>query len=90
MKIKSISYLMIIIINVVFNRIDAQNLSPSIPHLDKKGTATKLIVDSKPFLILGGELGNSSSTSLEYMAPIWPKLKAMNLNILRMQNIINL
>lgn len=51
-----------------------------IPHLQKQGTTTQLIVDGKPFLILGGELGNSSFTSLEYMEPIWPKLKAMNLN----------
>ena len=35
-----------------------------IPHLEKKGTATQLIVDGKPFLILGGELYNSSSSSL--------------------------
>lgn len=52
----------------------------NIPHLARKGTATQLIVDGKPFLILGGELGNSSATTLEYMAPIWPKLKAMHLN----------
>jgi len=40
----------------------------------------QLIVDGKPFIILGGELGNSSATTMEYMQPIWPKLKAMNLN----------
>jgi len=51
-----------------------------IPHLQKRGNTTQLIVDNKPYLILGGELGNSSFTSLEYMKPIWPKLKAMNLN----------
>ncbi|MBU0472959.1 MAG: DUF5597 domain-containing protein [Bacteroidetes bacterium] len=51
-----------------------------IPHLNRKGNATQLIVKGKPFLILGGELGNSSFTSLEYMEPIWPKLKKMNLN----------
>lgn len=51
-----------------------------IPHLFKQGKTTQLIVDDKPFLILGGELGNSSFTSMEYMAPIWPKLKTMNLN----------
>jgi len=50
------------------------------PYLQKTGYATRLIVDEKPFLILGGELGNSSFTSLAYMAPIWPKLVAMNLN----------
>jgi beta-galactosidase GanA len=51
-----------------------------IPHLQKKGNTTQLLVDDKQYLVLGGELGNSSFTSLEYMRPIWPKLKAMNLN----------
>jgi len=51
-----------------------------IPHLKKQGKTTQLIVDEKPFLVLGGELGNSSFTSVEYMEPIWPKLRAMNLN----------
>jgi beta-galactosidase GanA len=50
------------------------------PYLRKQGTATQLIIDDKPFLVLGGELGNSSSSSVEYMRPIWPKLAAMNLN----------
>jgi len=50
------------------------------PYLRKQGTATQLIVDDKPFLVLGGELGNSSSSSLEYMAPIWPRLAALKLN----------
>lgn len=51
-----------------------------LPHLKKQGNTTQLIVEDKPFIILGGELGNSSFTSIEYMNPIWPKLKAMNLN----------
>jgi beta-galactosidase GanA len=52
----------------------------SLPHLEKQGTAAQLIVDGKPFLILGGELHNSSSSSLDYMKPIWPELAAMHLN----------
>src|SRR5262245_34383052 len=52
----------------------------SLPHLRKQGAATQLIVDGAPFLVLGGELGNSSSSSLEYMRPVWPKLVALNLN----------
>jgi hypothetical protein len=52
----------------------------SIPHLEKRGNVTQLIVDGKPFLILGGELYNSSSSSLSYMQPIWPKLAALHLN----------
>ena len=50
------------------------------PHLEQRGAATQLIVDGKPFLILGGEVYNSSSSSLGYMKPIWPRLKAMGLN----------
>ncbi|MFL6352766.1 MAG: DUF5597 domain-containing protein [Bryobacteraceae bacterium] len=50
------------------------------PHLEKHGSATQLIVDGRPFLILGAELHNSSSSSLDYMAPLWQKLKAVPLN----------
>ena len=53
---------------------------PRAPYLRKQGTATQLIVDDKPFLVLAGELGNSSSSNVEYMRPVWPKLAAMNLN----------
>jgi hypothetical protein len=51
----------------------------SLPHLRQQGTATQLVVDGKPFLILGGELGNSTASSLEYMRPVWPKLVSLNL-----------
>ena len=54
----------------------------SLPHLRQQGTATQLVVDGKPFLILGGELGNSTSSSLEYMRPVWPKVVSLNLNTL--------
>ena len=50
------------------------------PHLEKRGVTTQLIVDGKPFVILGGELHNSSSSSVDYMKPIWPKLAGMGLN----------
>jgi Domain of unknown function (DUF5597)/Glycosyl hydrolases family 35 len=51
-----------------------------LPHLEKRGSATQLIVDGKPFLVLGGELHNSSSSSVEYMKPVWPRLAAMHMN----------
>ena len=51
-----------------------------IPHLEKHGAATQLVVDGKPFLVLGAELFNSSSSSLDYMRPIWPRLAAIPLN----------
>jgi hypothetical protein len=37
-------------------------------------------VEGKPFIILGGELGNSTATTMQYMKPTWAKLKTMNLN----------
>lgn len=51
-----------------------------LPQLRRQGTATQLIVDGKPLVMLGGELHNSSSSSLEYMKPIWPRLASLNLN----------
>jgi uncharacterized membrane protein YgcG len=51
-----------------------------IPHLEKRGSITQLVVDGKPFLILSGELHNSSSSSRAYMEPIWPQLAKRNLN----------
>lgn len=51
-----------------------------IPRLQRQGTATRLMVDGRPFLMIGGELRNSSSSSLTYMAPLWPRLAAMPLN----------
>ncbi len=50
------------------------------PKLEQRGEATQLIVDGKPYLILGGELGNSSASHRDYLAPHWAKLKAMKLN----------
>jgi len=50
------------------------------PRLVKQGTASQLVVDGKPMLLIAGELGNSSASSTAYMAPHWPKLKAMGLN----------
>ncbi|KTF69831.1 DUF5597 domain-containing protein [Sphingomonas sp. HT-1] len=58
----------------------AQAQSSAAPHLERRGEATQLIVDGKPYLVLGGETRNSSSSDLAFMAPIWPKLKSMNLN----------
>lgn len=57
-------------------------MSERIPHLQSHGTATQLIVDGKPFLILGGELGNSTASSTESLKAVWPAVVAMGLNTL--------
>jgi beta-galactosidase GanA len=58
----------------------AVQLLAQAPHLEQRGAATQLIVDGQPYLMLSGELSNSSSSSLAYMQPIWPKLAAAGLN----------
>ena len=52
----------------------------TLPHLEKRGASTQLIVDGKPYLALAGETDNTASSSLEYMDTAWPKLVKMNLN----------
>ena len=50
------------------------------PRLEKRGNTTQLIVDGRPFLVLGCELGNSSSSSRSYMAPYWDRLGQSGVN----------
>ena len=52
----------------------------SAPHLEKHNGIKQLYADGKPFLILGGELGNSAASSAAWMKPIWSQLAARNLN----------
>ncbi|MBQ8672748.1 MAG: DUF5597 domain-containing protein [Bacteroides sp.] len=55
-------------------------LSAQRSSLHRQGTATQLLVDGKPFIILGGELGNSSASCNEDIERIFPKLQRMGLN----------
>jgi hypothetical protein len=48
--------------------------SAVIPHLERRGQATQLIVDGKPFLALAGELSNTVSSDTERMKVVWPLL----------------
>jgi beta-galactosidase GanA len=50
------------------------------PHLETRHGTRQLVVDGKPFLMLAGELHNSSATSRAYMEAIWPALARRNLN----------
>jgi GH35 family endo-1,4-beta-xylanase len=80
-----LSVLMILTLIAVCGQVMGQAVNshaeqPGLPHLEKRGDATQLIVEGKPFLVLGGELHNSSSSSVEYMKAVWPRLAAMHLN----------
>ncbi len=58
----------------------ARAADATLPRLEKRGAATQLIVDGSPFLVLGGETANTASSSLDYMATVWPRLAKMHLN----------
>ena len=59
----------------------ANLMAGDIPKLEKnKKGITQLIVDNKPYVMLAGELMNSSASTLESMAPVWERLKTLNLN----------
>jgi beta-galactosidase GanA len=74
----------IIFIFFILNQVNAvfaqDKTDKNIPRLQKQGTAIQLLVDGKPYLMLAGELGNSSTSNLAYMRPLWAKLVKMNLN----------
>jgi hypothetical protein len=74
MKKLSFSILFLIAVTPLFAQ------KTGIPHLEKNGNTTQLIVKGKPFLILGGELHNSSTSGVAYMQPIWEQMKRKNLN----------
>ena len=52
----------------------------TLPKIETYNGVKQLIVNNSPFIMLSGELHNSSSSSLEYMKPVWEKLRKMNLN----------
>jgi hypothetical protein len=57
-----------------------QSSDRQIPYLEKQGTAERLVVDGKPFLLISGELHNSTTGGFSFMRPIWKKMAAKNLN----------
>lgn len=58
----------------------AEGQSLPVPALKKQGTAVQLMVQGQPFLMVGGELGNSSASSLADIDRIFPRLREMHLN----------
>ena len=55
-----------------------------LPRISKSGDSGQLIVDGKPYLILGGELGNSSAGTAAQADSILPRLVAMHVNTVLM------
>lgn len=54
----------------------------SIPRIEIRNGKKLLIVQETPFIMLSGEVHNSSSSDLEYMESVWKKADEWNLNSL--------
>ncbi|KAF2014324.1 glycoside hydrolase family 35 protein [Aaosphaeria arxii CBS 175.79] len=50
------------------------------PRLIKHGSRWELLVDGRPYLILGGELQNSSMSSARYMDTVWENIAKLGVN----------
>lgn len=52
-----------------------------LPRLEGAGRQARLMVDGEPYFCRGGELHNSSASSLAYMEQaVWPTLRGLSLN----------
>lgn len=60
----------------------AVSFSQEIPHLERVGSSTCLVVDGAPLILRCGELNNSTASSIAYMEQqrTFDRLKALNLN----------
>lgn len=52
------------------------------PYLKQTPNSKQLMVNDEPFLMLAGELQNSSLTSSKYMRSVWQKMIDTNVNTL--------
>jgi beta-galactosidase GanA len=59
-------------------------LASDLPHFRVENGAQQFVVHGKPFLILGGELGNSSAGTAAQADLILPDMARMHLNTVRM------
>ena len=56
-------------------------MAQELPRLNKtRDGRTQLLVDGKPFIALSGELHNSTTGSVEYMADVWKRMAALHMN----------
>ena len=56
----------------------------NIPYLKEQNGAKLLMVHDRPFICLAGEVGNSNSSSVQYMEGVWDKAQALAMNTLLM------
>ena len=65
---------------ILFRAVACAQTAASLPAIRQNGAVRQLFVDDKPFIMLSGELHNSTASSLEYMKPVFDRLAALHLN----------
>jgi hypothetical protein len=82
MKPRSLSVSVPLVLLTILSPLQSSTAAEAgIPHLRRSGSATQLIVDGHPWIMLAGELHNSNCSSLACLQPLWPSLTALNHNI---------
>ncbi len=69
---------------------DQKGEQTGLPQLRTINQVTQLYVDDKPFLALGGELGNSTASDLSVLETAFQKCQRMNLNTIMLPVYWNL
>ena len=69
----------VILVSLHFRIANAQSQSNDIPHIEKRDGRFGLIVDGKPFLVLGGQINNSSAWPAA-LPGAWSAAEAMHAN----------
>jgi beta-galactosidase GanA len=79
-KTKFLFYALIALDCAMFCGVLAAQTPPPIPRLVHTGSHYQLLVNGKPFLMLGGQAHNSSASSPQDLDPVWRSLVAMHAN----------
>jgi beta-galactosidase GanA len=80
MKLGKLAYALLLSTGIAAISNAQQSTGYKPPHLEKRGEVQQLIVNGRPFLVLGGEVYNNSSSSVEAMKDVWPRLEKEHLN----------
>src|SRR5437763_12205575 len=74
------AYTKLVMVLLLCAAVTCEAQTAPLPQIRQYGSVKQFFVDDKPFIMLSGELHNSSPSSIEYMRPIWDKLAALHLN----------
>ena len=78
--IVSLRRTLILVVSVLSSTVMAAHAgAQAMPHVEKRGDNFAMIVDSKPFLVLGAQINNSSSWA-STLPDVWPALADLHVN----------